>query len=104
MLTVEPVARPVSIRRTPGVCGGVACVRETRVPVWLLVRLKQLGRPEADLVSDYPGLTAADLDAAWAYYRERTAEVQADIAAEEADDGDDDDDRDDDRDDGDGVA
>ncbi len=86
MLTVEPAVQSVMVRRTPGVCGGVACVRETRVPVWLLVRLKQLGRAEADLVTDYPGMTAADLDAAWAYYRERTAEVEADIAAEEADD------------------
>jgi uncharacterized protein (DUF433 family) len=87
MRIVGPAVQPVLIRRTPGVCGGVACVRETGVPVWLLVRLKQLGRAEADLLSDHPGLTAADLDAVWAYYRERTAEIEADIAADERDGG-----------------
>ena len=89
MMTAEPSVQSLQIRHTAGVCGGVACVRETRIPVWLLVRLKQLGRAEADLVTDYPGLTAADLDTAWAYDRERTAEIEGDIAAEEADDADD---------------
>ena len=86
MLTAEPAVQPSSVRRTPGVCGGAACVRDTRIPVWLLVRLKQLGRAEPDLLTDYPGLSSADLDTAWAYYRLRTAEVEADIAAEEGDD------------------
>ncbi|HLW67594.1 MAG TPA: DUF433 domain-containing protein [Gemmataceae bacterium] len=25
------------VRKTPGVCGGDACIRNTRIPVWLLV-------------------------------------------------------------------
>lgn len=38
------------------------------------------------MLADYPGLTTADLDAAWAYYRQRTAEVEADISDQEHDD------------------
>jgi hypothetical protein len=27
----------LDIRKTPGVCGGGACVGRTRIPVWLLI-------------------------------------------------------------------
>ncbi len=32
------------IQKTPGVCGGDACIRETRIPVWVLVNPCGLGR------------------------------------------------------------
>ena len=66
-----------SIRRTPGVCGRAACVRQTRIPVWTLIGLQKLGRDERDLLSDFPSLIPADLDAAWAYYRQYPAEIDA---------------------------
>jgi len=58
-MATAPTSR---IERTPGVCGGDARVAGTRIPVWLL--------------ADYPGLTPADLDAAWANYRDRPVEVE----------------------------
>src|SRR5260370_20982926 len=64
------------IPSTPGVCGGEACVRGTRVMVWLLVYRQRRGRSDAALLADYPGLTAADLDAAWDYYRQYPAEIE----------------------------
>ena len=30
-----------AIQKIPGVCGGHACVRNTRIPVWTLVSLRQ---------------------------------------------------------------
>lgn len=74
------------VRHTQGVVGGDACVRDTRIPVWTLVQLKKLGRSEAQLLTDFPGLTQADLDAVWAYYREHTDEIEKAIAAEAAED------------------
>ncbi len=70
------------IRRTPGVCGGVACVRQTRIPVWLLIAFQRGGSGEAELLANHPSLTFADMDAVWAYYRRHTVEVDADIVAE----------------------
>jgi type III restriction enzyme len=32
------------IQKTPGVCGGAARIRNTRIPVWTIVQLPQLGR------------------------------------------------------------
>ena len=52
------------IRRTPGVMGGDACVRDTRIAVWLLVQFKQSGFSDERIFANYPGLTNADLIAA----------------------------------------
>ncbi len=55
------------ITKTPDVCGGDACIRGHRIPVWVLVNYRRLGGSNADLLEDYPTLTAADLEAAWEY-------------------------------------
>lgn len=88
MLSVD-VAQSVTspaVRHAEGVCGGAACIRETRIPVWLLVQSKRLGRDEAGLLEDYPGLTHDDLNAAWAYDRQHAAEIDDAIAEQERDD------------------
>lgn len=55
------------INKTPGVMGGEACIRDTRIPVWLLVSYSRLGLSEAQLLNNYPSLTATDLVNAWSY-------------------------------------
>lgn len=64
------------IQKTPNVCGGEACIRTTRIPVWLLILSRRLGRTEAGQLEDYPGLTRADLDACWDYYRNHPIEIE----------------------------
>lgn len=68
------------IQKTPGVCGGSACVRDTRIAVWTLQRLRELGRSDAQLLEDFPTLIAADLSAAWEYVRHNGAEIRDAIA------------------------
>ena len=36
------------IQKTPGVCGGDACIRQTRIPVWVLVNARRLCISEAE--------------------------------------------------------
>ena len=72
------------IDKIPGVCGGDACIRHTRIPVWALVQLRQLGTDEADLLRTYPTLTAEDLVNAWSYYQSHTAEIEQQIAHNES--------------------
>ena len=76
----QPVAQPALIRKTPGVCGGSACVRDTRIAVWTLWRLKEAGRTDAQLLADYPSLSARDLAAAWDYARQHPDEIRQDVA------------------------
>lgn len=63
------------ITKTPGVCGGEACIGNTRIPVWLLVEARQLGISEARLLEDYPHIGAADLVNAWAYAEAHSDEI-----------------------------
>lgn len=72
------------IEKTPGVCGGSACIVRTRIPVWLLVEAQHAGASEADLLKSYPSLQAEDLTNAWAYYRANKEEIDREIAENEA--------------------
>jgi uncharacterized protein (DUF433 family) len=69
------------ISKTPGVCGGEAGIAGTRIAVWLLVEAQQLGISEAQLLQDYPHITAADLVNAWAYADAHPEEIAAAIRA-----------------------
>ena len=71
------------ICKTPGVMGGEACVRETRIPVWLLVSHTRLGLSEAKLLDNYPTLTARDLVNAWSYASTYTNEIDRAIAQQD---------------------
>ena len=73
------------IESNPGVCGGEPCIGRTRIPVWLLVRARQLGSSEAGLLRAYPTLRAEDLTNAWAYARAHRGEIEQQIRENEAD-------------------
>ncbi|MEC4986307.1 MAG: DUF433 domain-containing protein [Oscillatoria sp. PMC 1068.18] len=71
------------IRKTPGVMGGDACIRETRIPVWLLVNFRRLGVQEAKLLENYPSLAAEDLVNAWNYAEAYQEEIETAIKKHE---------------------
>jgi uncharacterized protein (DUF433 family) len=72
MATVDMPA----IQKTPDVCGGQACIRQTRIAVWMLVMDRKLGMTDAEVLQALPALTHADLDAAWDYYRANPVEIE----------------------------
>lgn len=74
------------IESRPGVMGGAPCISRTRIPVWVLEQARRLGTSEADLLRDYPSLTAQDLANAWAYVRSHRVEIEEQIEANERDD------------------
>jgi uncharacterized protein (DUF433 family) len=71
------------IEKTPGVCGGSACIRTTRITVWGLVEWKQKGLSDARLFESIVGLTPDDLRAAWDYYATNQAEIDDEIKSNE---------------------
>ena len=76
-----------AIQSTPGVCGGNARIRNTRIPVWTLVSLHQQGADDAELLWNYSGLSGFDLDNAWRYYdrhREQIDRIIVDSQTDEA--------------------
>jgi uncharacterized protein (DUF433 family) len=72
------------IESTPGVAGGEPCIVRTRIPVWTLVRARQLGASDAEILRSYPTLRAEDLAHAWAYYDVHVEEIERQIHAAEA--------------------
>jgi uncharacterized protein (DUF433 family) len=74
----------LGIKKTPGVCGGDACVGNTRIPVWSLVNYRHLGANDGRILQDFPHLSAADLVNAWAYADAYPEEIESAIARNEA--------------------
>jgi uncharacterized protein (DUF433 family) len=69
------------IRHTPGVCGGEACIRMTRIAVWMLEEARRSRASDAELLADYPDLTPEDLAAAWQYVASHSDEIDMAIKA-----------------------
>ena len=75
-LPPSPDAPPASwVEKSPGVCGGDARIRMTRVTVWGLVEWRILGLSDAEILVHHPDLTQADLEAAWDYYSQHQEEI-----------------------------
>lgn len=74
-----------NIVKSPGVCGGEACFLRTRIPVWTIVRARQLGMSEAAVLASYPALTAEDLVHGYHYARANGGEIARAIAENEED-------------------
>ena len=73
------------ICKTPGVIGGDACIRKTRIAVWMLVELRDRLGMSNDKIKSYfdPPLTDADLSAAWEYYEHNAQEIDEAIRRNE---------------------
>jgi uncharacterized protein (DUF433 family) len=67
----------------PDICGGESRITRTRIPVWVLIRAKQLGMSEAEILQSYPTLSANDLVNAWAYYHSHKDEIEKQIVDNE---------------------
>jgi uncharacterized protein (DUF433 family) len=73
------------IARTPGVCGGRACIAGHRIRVADVVAWhERRGYSPDEIVALFPGLTLADVHAALAYYFDHRSEIEADLQADEA--------------------
>src|SRR4030095_11932251 len=64
------------IEKTENVMGGAACIRQTRIPVWLLEQARRQDLSEVDLLRNYPQLTAQDLANAWDYVNAHKIEIE----------------------------
>ena len=73
------LAKDRGVVKTPGVCGGDACINGTRIPVWQLVEARNLGVSDAQLLIDFPTLTAQSLVDAWGYAENHANEISAAI-------------------------
>src|SRR5437867_12991843 len=74
---------PSWIQKPPGVCGGDARIRNTRITVWGLVEWRRLGLSDSHLVEQIEGLTQEDLALAWEYAAAHPDEIERAIRENE---------------------
>ncbi|QDU18123.1 DUF433 domain-containing protein [Urbifossiella limnaea] len=68
------------ISKTPGVCGGKACIAGHRIRVMdVMIWHEMSGMTPAQIVEQYPTISVADVHAAIAYYLDHREEIEADI-------------------------
>ena len=72
------------VTKNSDICGGDACIRGHRIPVWVLVNYRRLGCSVADILRAYPALTSADLEDAWEYAAANVEEIDRAIHENEA--------------------
>ncbi len=60
----------------PAVLLGKPIIRDTRVPVYLIVGFVEAGQTPEQIVDDYPDLTVEDVAAAVAYAAQETARTE----------------------------
>jgi uncharacterized protein (DUF433 family) len=71
------------VERNPGVCGGAACIRNTRHTVAGLVQWRRLGLSDERILEHHPDLNSADLETAWAYCHQQPNEIEQTIREDE---------------------
>ncbi len=65
------------ITKTPGVCGGRACIAGHRIRVQDVVVLHEMrGMAAKEIAAEYPGVSLADIHAALAYYYDHVEEIE----------------------------
>ena len=84
--TAETDTNLSTIQKTPGVCGGNARIRNTRIPVWTIISFYKLGASDDEILRNYPGLTPEDLKVVWSYYEQHQYEIDQVIIAQDDDD------------------
>lgn len=73
------------IVKTPGVCGGRACINGHRVRVHDIVLWHEhQGMTPDEIVSQLPTITLADVHTALAYYFDHVDEIQEEMRADRA--------------------
>jgi uncharacterized protein (DUF433 family) len=72
------------ITKTPGVCGGRACIAGHRIRVMDIVVLHEMrGMCAEEVAYQYPTITLADVHAALAYYFDNVEEIQNEFRKDE---------------------
>ncbi|MFL6214906.1 MAG: DUF433 domain-containing protein [Blastocatellia bacterium] len=72
------------ITKTPGICGGKACIAGHRVRVMdIAIRRELMGMSADEIVAQLPSITLGDVYAALAYYFDNIEEMREEMRQEE---------------------
>ena len=78
-MATDTIQRRSWVQKTPNVCGGDACIRDTRITVNGLVEWRRLGLSDDRIMEIIQDLTPEDLEAAWEFHRLNPVEIDEEI-------------------------
>jgi uncharacterized protein (DUF433 family) len=84
MATAKASVSYPHVTKTPGACGGKACIDGTRIRVNNVVFLYKDGANDEKILEAYPQLTPAQIHAALAYYYDNPEQIDAELAADKS--------------------
>jgi uncharacterized protein (DUF433 family) len=68
------------IEKTPGICGGRACIAGHRIRVMdIAVLAEKRGLSPEEIAHQFPGISLADVHAALAYFLDHRPEIEAEV-------------------------
>jgi len=67
------------VEKKPGVCGGKAVIKGTRIPVWLIFKRYRAGEPPEEIQTAYPHLSLPQILDAIGYALDNIEGIKADI-------------------------
>jgi uncharacterized protein (DUF433 family) len=71
------------VSKKANIQGGDACIRNTRIPVWVLVNARRHGATDEQILKSYPSLIPGDLEAAFSYAESNPQEIDSAIRENE---------------------
>ncbi len=71
------------VHEVPGVCGGYPVIRNTRIPVWIVVSFHRQGTSVDEIAVMYPHLSKEHIQGALDYYAAHPARVDEDFERNE---------------------
>ena len=81
--TNDKTVTTTHIEAKPDVCGGKPCIAGTRIRVWDVHVWHDLqGKSPAEIATEFPQITVADIYAALTYFHDHRAEIQAQMEAD----------------------
>jgi uncharacterized protein (DUF433 family) len=63
------------ITSDPEILSGKLIIRGTRMPVWIIIELIEIGQTNEEIVDDYPWLTPEDIDAVRLYVQQHPGQA-----------------------------
>lgn len=71
------ISRPIfGIRKDEEICGGEARFAGTRIPIWIIAKMRQLGCSDEEIIAAYPKLSLGHLNFATQYIAENREEIR----------------------------
>jgi len=81
-MTKKNITHPY-VTQKKGICGGRSIIKDTRIPVWSIIKWYKIGFSIEEILREFPQLNPAQIYDAFSYYYDNKEEIEKDIIENE---------------------